>query len=181
MSNAHFMVDLETMGLAPNAAIVSIGIAEFDRKDIVSKFYTPVSLQSCLDAGLTTTQSTVDWWQQQSVEARMAWQTTDAPSLESALREMGLYLLKQAGSAKRVAVWGNGANFDPVLLTSAYEALRADPPWEFWNVHCFRTMKNMFRVQAAPRSGTHHNALDDAVTQALHLQRILANHNIELS
>lgn len=175
----HIMIDLETMGLRPDAAIVSIGAVHFDKTTILSEFYTPVSLKSCIDAGLTTDQSTIDWWMKQSVEARMAWQTDDAPSLYDALSNYTAWLRK-IGTDKEICPWGNGSDFDNVLMVSAHRALHVEPYWKYWNHHCFRTMKNMFEVANMPRQGTHHNALDDAKHQALHLQRILQIHKIEL-
>lgn len=59
----HIMIDLETMGVRPSSAVVSIGCVEFMQTDVISVFYTPVSLESCLKAGLTTDESTVKWWQ----------------------------------------------------------------------------------------------------------------------
>lgn len=179
MPKRHIMIDIETMGLEPNAAIISIGAVHFDKANLFTEFYTSVSLKSCLDLGLTTTQSTVDWWQKQSVEARMAWQNEDAPTLPDALVKFNRWALG-IGSLSEICPWGNGADFDLTILGSAHRALQVDPPWKYYNHHCFRTMKNMFRVADFPRQGTHHNALDDAKHQALHLQRILANHNLEL-
>jgi hypothetical protein len=179
MPNKHVMVDLETMGLQPNAAIVSIGAVHFDKTEILSTFYTPISLKSCLEHGLTQNQSTIDWWMKQSVEARMAWQTEDAPSLLDALSHYTSWLRK-IGTDKEIGPWGNGSDFDNVLMVSAHRALDVDPHWQFWNHRCFRTMKAMFPVANFPRVGTHHNALDDAKHQALHLQRILQIHKIEL-
>jgi exodeoxyribonuclease VIII len=175
----HFMIDLETMGIRPTSAIVSIGIVLFDQEYIRDKFYTNVSLASCKVLGLTTDLSTENWWAQESVEARAAWQSDDAPPLLEALTLMTQWMDSHAGH-KEVAPWGNGADFDLVLLKNAFDAIDADPPWEFYNHHCFRTMKNMFEVAKSPRTGTHHNALDDAETQALHLQRILKVHNLKL-
>lgn len=179
MPKKHIMIDLETMGLEPNAAIISIGVVHFTKDALLSEFYTAVSLKSCMDLGLTTTQSTVDWWMKQSVEARMAWQTEDAPDLMKALTQFTLWL-RSIGSEKEICPWGNGADFDLVLMGSAHRALQVDPPWKYYNHHCFRTMKNMFRVAETPRLGTHHNALDDAKHQAVHLQRILSTYRLEL-
>ena len=179
MPKKHIMIDLETMGLEPNAAIISIGAVHFTKDTLLEEFYSAVSLKSCMDHGLTTTSSTVDWWMKQSAEARMAWQTEDAPTLPTALSEFN-HWLRSIGSDKEICPWGNGADFDLVLMISAHRALQADPPWKYYNHHCFRTMKNMFRVAETPRLGIHHNALDDAKHQAVHLQRILTNYGQEL-
>lgn len=170
----HFMVDLETMGLRPNAAIVSIGATHFDQFNIVDRFYTAVNLKSCLDVGLTTDQSTVDWWAQQSPEARAAWDVEGAPELVDALVAFGAWL-RQHSSEQSMCMWGNGSDFDLVLLVSAYRALEAETPWKFWNHHCFRTFKNLFGDGVTVRKGTHHHALDDAVYQTeamLHMLKV---------
>jgi exodeoxyribonuclease VIII len=41
--------------------------------------------------------------------------------------------------------------------------------WEFWKDKCYRTVKGMYPDVKMERSGTHHNALDDAFYQTLHL------------
>lgn len=179
MFKKHVMIDIETMGIRPTSAIISIGAVHFDKTQIFSEFYVNVSLKSCMDVGLTTDQSTVDWWMKQSVEARMAWQREDAPQLMESLTQFTLWL-RSFGSDKQICPWGNGADFDLTILGNAHAALQLDPPWKFYNHHCFRTMKNMFEVAVPIRQGTHHNALDDAKHQVLHMQRILQNHNIEL-
>jgi hypothetical protein len=175
----HFMIDLETMGIRPTSAIVSIGIAHFNQTDVLDSFYTPVNLSSCLAHGLTQDQSTVDWWAKQSIEARSAWQTDDAPTLSEALTAMYKWMVCK-GSVKTNAPWGNAASFDLVLLANAFRAIEADPPWVFYNEQCYRTIKNIFKIGETPRQGTHHNALDDAFHQARHLNRILAIHKIPL-
>jgi exodeoxyribonuclease VIII len=176
----HVMADLETMGLRPDAAIVSIGACCFDIAQITHKFHTAVSLADCTRLGLTTDKSTVDWWFKQTPEARSAWQRPDAPPLLEAMSEFTSWL-RTLGSPESVAIWGNGAAFDPVLLESAYRALGADPYWRYYNVMCFRTLRNTFPdVSAPPFLGEKHNALDDAVHQAEHLQKILRLKNIAL-
>lgn len=191
----HVMLDLETMGLRPNAAIVSIGAVHFEgvtdqslshgtvlgNNDlrVVDSMHVAVSLKSCLDAGLTTDQSTVDWWSKQSAEARSSWQQEGAPTLEDALTSLSAFV-RRMGSEKDVCPWGNGADFDLVLLKSAYGALGADPPWRYWNHRCYRTVKGLFPVAEIPRQGTHHNALDDAVHQVATLRQIVRTHRLRL-
>lgn len=179
MSKKHFMIDLETMGLQPNAAIVSIGATHFDKSGVIDRFYTPVGLQSCTDIGLTTDRSTESWWAAQSPEARAAWDVPNPPSIGDALSGFNKWLAKHS-TISTTCPWGNGADFDLVVLKSAYEALHADPPWKFWNHHCFRTVKNLLGKSMQPRKGTHHHALDDAVHQTEALLEILSSRGIEL-
>lgn len=172
------MIDLETMGVRPTSAIVSIGAVEFTATEILKVFHTPINLESCFEAGLTADQSTIDWWAKQSDEARSSWESPDAPPLEIALATFSQWI-RDLGSGD-ICPWGNGADFDLVLLTNAYRAFDAEPPWKFYNQHCFRTLKNLFYVGNVARYGVHHNAADDAIHQVNHLHQILALHNLKL-
>jgi 3' exoribonuclease, RNase T-like len=176
----HIMIDLETMGVRPDAAIVSIGAVHFDQTEVHSQFHVAIQLASCLEHGLTQDQSTVDWWMKQSAAARSSWQGDHAVSLDEGMAMFSVWV-RNIGSEKQIKPWGNGADFDLVLLKSAYTALNADPPWRFYNHHCFRTVKNLFPTIGVPRAGTHHNALDDAMHQVQHLQAICKFGGLKLS
>jgi exodeoxyribonuclease VIII len=184
----HIMIDLETMGVRPDAAIVSIGAVHFKpvfgealAKDIqiLDEFHVAVSLKSCTDLGLTTDQSTVNWWAKQSSEARSSWQRDDAMPLLEALTSLSQWALFGV-SDRDVCPWGNGADFDLVLLKSAYSKLNADPPWRYYNQKCYRTMRTVFPVAEIPRQGTYHNALDDALHQTRTLQQIIRTYQVAL-
>jgi exodeoxyribonuclease VIII len=175
----HYMLDLETMGLRPTSAILSIGIVLFDKYGFQDTFYTPVSLKSCLEHGLTTDKPTENWWAKQSDMARKAWDTPDAPTLTEALTAMTHWMRKH-GVGKSAMLYGCGSDFDNVLLSNAFRAIDAEQPWVYYNNACYRTLRNFFPTDPVQRVGTYHNALDDAMTQTLQLQRILQVHNIEL-
>lgn len=46
-------------------------------------------------------------------------------------------------------------------------------PWAWRNDRCYRTIKALNRGVPMERLGAHHNALDDAISQALHLIAML--------
>lgn len=91
----HIMIDLETMDNRPTAAIVAIGAVAFDpatgEVDTDCAFYINIDLQSSLDAGLTVSGSTVNWWLQQSEAAREEI-TAPGERLEMALFEFSQWL-----------------------------------------------------------------------------------------
>jgi hypothetical protein len=165
------MVDLETMGTGPNAAITAIGAVEFDTTSgtLGRTFYNVVDLASAVEQGGQIDASTVMWWLRQSDEARAAL-GKDAISLPHALQQFAEWI---APCGPGVRVWGNGASFDNVVLGSAYRNAGWPQPWKFWNDRCYRTVKAMYPNILMERSGTHHNALDDAVSQAKHLLAML--------
>ena len=173
----EFMVDLETMGTGPTAAIVSIGCVPFDRESLIvlqDEFYTVVDLESSLKAELVAESSTILWWMQQSKEARIGLFSGRRAHLYEALSALKYLMASLVPAKNDRKVWGNGAAFDNVLLSSAYKAVGLETPWNFWNDRCFRTMKNEFADVPLPdRAGLHHKAVDDARYQAECLVEIL--------
>jgi hypothetical protein len=163
------MVDLETLGNGSNAVIISIGAVEFDpdTDTLGNEFYVLVDPQSCVDTGLKMDVGTVLWWMKQSDQARSAF-NRKGYALAEALRLFSEWY--PAGAP----LWGNGATFDNVIMTNAYKACGMEQPWKFWDDRCYRTLKNLLPGISLDRKGTHHNALDDAKTQALHANKLLA-------
>lgn len=159
------MLDLGTMGNGSNSAIVSIGACRFSMEGIHEEFYQVVNLQSCVDLGLVIDPSTVLWWNKQNEWARNVF-SEKGDSLAESLVMFSKWIGKDA------IVWGNGANFDNVILSNAYRTANLTQPWKFWNDRCYRTVKNLFPAIKMDRKGTHHNALDDAKNQAEHLIKI---------
>lgn len=160
------MIDLETMGNTPDSAIISLGAVFFDRKEqkLGEEFYRIIDLESSVAAGLRMTPSTVMWWMKQGDAARSQFNSLESVSLPAALQFFAEWFEKNGG----LYVWGNGADFDNVILTNAYKACHLKQPWPVYNNRCYRTVKNMFRDVKLQRVGTYHSALDDAKSQALH-------------
>ena len=165
------MLDLETLGNKPGSVIGAIGAVTFGDGKIISEFYQRVDAQSCIDAGLKMDVSTVMWWLAQGGEAR-AEMVKEGFALQEILRWFSQRLAEASPDPEDVVLWGNGAAFDNVLLAAAYDACRRDRPWKCWNDRCYRTVKALFPAVPFQRVGTHHNALDDARSQAMHLMAI---------
>jgi exodeoxyribonuclease VIII len=120
-----------------------------------------------LDIGLEVTGSMVEWWLQQSEEARKA--LLDNPVLvQRALRELSEFI----GTFEIKGVWGNGATFDNVILDNAYKAAQMNKPWKYYQDRCFRTTKAENQQILMEGIGVAHNALDDAKYQALYLIKL---------
>jgi len=159
----HVMIDLETMGTRPDAPIVSIGAVAFNGAGIGNEFYRNVDLKTSVAGGGVIDPDTLMWWLQQSDEARAALMVADT-ALTYALDDLAKWMPIGVDG-----VWGNGASFDNVIMSESYIRAGIARPWPFWKDKCYRTVKGMYPDVALERSGTHHNALDDARTQAEHL------------
>lgn len=172
----HVMVDLETLGSGPGCAILSIGAVAFDPggRALGDRFYQLVNTRSCRALGLREEAGTLAWWDRQSEQARtvLAEAETCDVALGAALGRFAGFLARHKGDGG-VKVWGNGADFDNAILAHLYDRLGLEQPWAFWNSRCYRTLKNLRPDVRMGRSGVHHNALDDAVSQATHAQRIM--------
>lgn len=171
------MVDIETLGTRPGSIILSIGAVAFaPGLGLECSFHQIINTDSCRVHGLSEDPATVKWWDNQSPEAqRTKIEAERAPNrLPDTLAAFSEFCGAHA-SPGVLRLWGNGSDFDNVLIAAAYDACRVEPPWKFYNSRCYRTLKNLTPAIRLERTGTHHNALDDARSQAEHACRILAS------
>lgn len=169
----NIMLDLETMGTAPGSAIVQIGAVDFSIYKIGDPFSVNIDLASCVNAGLRIEPNTVIWWLNQSDAARKSL-TVECVPLRDALTQFSDWIGKD-----KVAIWGDGAAFDNVLLASAYRVTKLPLPWHFANDRCFRTLKELFPVERI-LSDCKHNATSDATAQAKQVQAIVAKYGVRI-
>ncbi len=171
------MLDLETMGNGPNAAIVAIGAVVFDpvAVAIVDDFYTTADLKSSVNNGGIIDAETVKWWMRQEDNARSEIFAADQ-TIHNALNIFNDFLYEWSDRDNRL-IYGNGSDFDNVILASAYQNCGVKIPWKFYNNRCYRTLKNLRPDIKFECIGTAHNALDDAKSQAVHLMKIMSELN----
>jgi hypothetical protein len=177
----HCMIDLETYALTSNAYIRSIGACFFDENGVVDSFYESCdgSRQDLADVE----DEAVNWWRSQSDEAKAALANPQNNRLEDTLNSLSRWITAELAMQRRVrrrpdldvCVWGNGSDFDLVILTNAYRRCGIDIPWKWYNVRCYRTLKSL-AAYAVPKPkfvGARHDALNDALFQAEHASMIL--------
>lgn len=172
------MTDIETMSTEPNAAIVSIGACAFDPlqnqsiEELDERFYTTISLQTCVDAGLHISAGTVEWWLKQSPDAQAALFAEPHRQLRTACTEFRMWA--DDLRPKITSCWANDPDFDYVILREAYKAVGVMWPFAFWMNRSCRTIKDLAWPNGDTpdfRAGTlHHRADDDAAAQALMVQ-----------
>ena len=168
----NIMLDLETLSTMPNAMICSIGAVVFDQSGLGAEFYRRIKIDSCDQAGAHISPSTVMWWLRQSSEARDGFDTEKSSEFIPTLMDFSAFMQHYAPDAN---LWGNGADFDNVILASAYHRTGLVIPWGNYKSRCYRTLKSIAPKIKIDRSGIHHHALDDARSQAEHAIALL-NH-----
>lgn len=176
----HIMVDLETLGIRPGCKVLSIGAVEFNEAHVTKhEFYVEVKREE--QGGLHESQDTLRWWATQpaDVRDRLFEDRPDKLRLRDALVKFNTWL-NGFGTPKNICVWGNGADFDNPILTLAYDEMIHKPAWGTWNNRCYRTLKSLAPDVKIERIGSHHNALDDARSQAHHAVKIIQHLGLEV-
>ncbi len=176
------MLDIETLDTAQSAVVLSIGAVVFDphSKELGEKFYVEFTydLATQQRVGRTVSAGTVVWWMQQGAAAKQIFADPSPEgvrrvSTAQGLTEFASFISRNGG--KEAKLWGNGSDFDNVIVGSLFDSFGLVKPWSYGRNRCYRTMKRMFgEDMKVSRYGVHHNGLDDAITQAVHLQEIFA-------
>lgn len=168
------MIDIETLGVNPGSAILSIAAVKFNIKtgEVLKELYVVVDLKSCLEAGLKIEASTFYWWVNQSEEAKIDI-LKPSMNLSSALQSLSAFINKED------VVWGNSARFDLGLLNKAYEVLGIGLPWSFRNERCVRTIValNQSIRDEEEFIGVAHNPIDDCKHQIKYLVKTINSLN----
>lgn len=170
----HVMCDLECLDSASTAAIISIGLVYFDpyKYELGNELYIELGINAIkeqLAKGRTMSLDTIKWWMQQSDEARSVWGTGLVGNNGCLAKLKEFFDIDE-----KVVLWGNGSTYDNVVLRGYLDTFNAPVPFHYSRDFCYRTMKGMLGHKTKlERVGTHHNALDDAKTQAMHLINML--------
>lgn len=172
----HLMLDLETMGDTSYSSIVAIGAVEFNiiTGETGREFYEIVDLESCLQAGLTVTGSTIMWWLQQNHEARMNLVYQSKVSLYVALSRFQMFM---QDCPPDIEIWSKPPRFDMSILANAYHKLNFKIPWNHRNERCVRTLISLARNDDFTEiefGGSPHNVIEDCYHQ-IHICKTIFN------
>jgi len=157
------MVDLETLDTGPDAHVLSIGACVMDNE--LQQFYSVPGIDN---QGRSVNDDTIDWWLKQSKQARNESFRSTSVTLEQSLVSFANWWK----SIKATRIWAHGKDFDVTILTHAYQQYELKCPWRFWLTQDTRTLikfsEKLFDGEnfEPDRTGTYHNALDDAIFQA---------------
>ena len=180
----HVMIDLETLGKGSYAAIWTIGAVKFNPMNrdpddnggpiVTDKFHVRINMKSSFALGRADA-GTVEWWMQPERDL----------AREAIFRMPDVDLIEALDGFKEwfgedKPVWGNGATFDNVILSNAFGACNIERPWSYKSDRCYRTFKSLAPDVKPINVGVAHGALDDALAQAWHMQRIVKHLGLTL-
>lgn len=188
----HVMADIETLGTGNNALPIVLGGVKFSGDMIIDKFEVGIDPDDAQRYGRVITGGTIMYWfDPKRDEARKRLFDIPKVDLSSALQGFADWCRiepVEAASAPDApspawqlgSLWGKGSTFDNIILRAAAEATHTDWPFSFRQDECYRTLANRCPDVPYEQVGVAHVAVDDALSQALHLQRICAAKGFEL-
>jgi hypothetical protein len=176
-NDTEIMIDLETLSVRSDAAIVVIGAVKFSRigglkpLDELDTFYRRIDLESCVENGNRVDEETMKWWKQQDKDARYeALENPDRMPLRQALVEFATWM---KGST---FIWANSPDFDCTILAESYHKCNMAVPWKFWNTRDCRTLFDLGGISKKDLpTGDEHNALHDCYRQLAGFKKAIEN------
>jgi exodeoxyribonuclease VIII len=177
------MLDIESFGTGSDAIVVSIGAVRFrldteDDFDTIKEeersFYAVLDTEEQEADGRKSDPATMDWWNEQSAEARDVLRqpvedTTDA---------LNRFVRFCRGCTR---IWGNGNMFDNAIVRDICTDYGVEYPVKYWSDLDVRTLTYLWNKLTGwtlkgkrpdLKVGDAHNALDDARSQVLQVQRM---------
>jgi len=158
------MIDIETLGTASDAAVLSIGMVEFDActGETGTEVYLVLDVDSQLSAGASVTMGTIQWW------------ITEAAAVFPHLTHDGHVTSPDVAAAsvnmfckRRSRIWAQGPHFDMAIMNglARRHGMVTDCIEDHWKVRDVRTVTELTGVRPNRVKGQHHNAIQDCRAQ----------------
>ena len=166
------MIDIETIGVAPGATILTIAAQSFDPLGTGyynKQYYARITLES--QENRTIDQSTIDWWATQPEAQAEAFCEEGRIDLDQALDSLGKHIWHSN------FIWCQGPTFDCTILEHAYKSYNKPIPWQYYKVRDSRTVFSLW--PGLPKPPVSHHALEDCRRQIALLQTTLKHFNIK--
>jgi len=177
----HVMIDIETMASSRDAAVISIGLAEFipETCTIARVLEVRNTLEVQMDLGRRFDPGTMEWWLRQSPAAQK--QLLNAPRFTNAAAMMTKvyeFLHEISSSQWDLGLWAKGPSFDLVICRDLAEQVKVKWKGHYSREYCVRTILALAKsygwddiLAMAPEVA--HGALSDAVHQANQVMAVM--------
>jgi exodeoxyribonuclease VIII len=175
MKERHLMVDLETLAVSPKATVLTLGAVIFDpfAMGYEDHLYIKIDVDEQDTLGREVDPSTVEWWSKQNSKVmEEAFDLTDRYSVKES---MDMFHKFARGCTR---FWSHGSSFDLVILTDMMQQIQKSTPWQYWQFRDTRTIFDLGHDPEMPQDSKH-NALEDAIRQAVGVQNIYRKLKIE--
>lgn len=189
---SQFIIDIETMGINPRAPITAIACVPFDTENLLTYdeyvergIFLKVNWREQISNKThLPEESTIQWWSEQSREAKnysITPMETDL-SLTHAMEKLSDYIVNSKGyNYKSSWFWSRGIAFDMPKIEFAYQVTRVKCPINFRFARDIRTMIDCFTgsidglydLQNKPSNFIKHHALHDAAYDACCMAEII--------
>ena len=121
---------------------------------------------------------TIEWWNDQTPEAQTAF--ANPVDLREACLQFAIWLesvnpvkpvprYPDEVNGPEIRIWANDPHFDVSILDAVFRAVGLPVPWHYRSPRSMKTITEAAGMTSADYSnyGTAHNALDDAIAQAM--------------
>lgn len=169
---SNVMLDLETLGTRPDAAILSIGAIAFNLHDNLTQYFE-------VKCGADLTKYSVDYatfkfWMERPDDARNALFTEVVP-LADGLRGLANWIRYSCGNDSSPNIWAMPSKFDLPILENAFKVENVPVPWKYDSDACLRTLCKLAKITKAQRVQPRipHDALSDCEAQLATLRLAL--------
>jgi len=150
---AIIMVDIETLGKAPDAVVTQMAFKAVDKddpsEDVNSDaFYLPLTPQTDLNRKIDP--ETVIWWLDQDERARSRFKENSGGDFNVLVAFVRSFIAKVQAiieSSDDYEIWARGPQFDIVILESLFASCGESAPWDFRKVFDLRTMMELAGVK----------------------------------
>jgi hypothetical protein len=158
------MIDIETLGLTPGAAILEIAAATFTFEDAEGWewFNVEIDLLSSLAAGMTVDAETAAFHLKNGFAGHLRGQP-----LGRAMVGLHAWMNERAGALDRVWAWG--MDFERTMIEAACAAVEMELPWKFYQGADARTVWDLV-FPGKKHAARKHRAKDDVIDQIIDLR-----------
>ena len=163
----HIMLDIETLGVHPGSAILTLGAVEFDLffPSVSSghEFYRRVDQADPIMQRFTVNPETKAWWKKQDLKAyHEAFIEEPRTKITVTLEEFcdWFWLIDQGH-----CLWSHGASFDIPIVEDAMRRLQVVIPWKYSMIRDTRTIYDLAGHNREHLGKPIHHALEDCKVQ----------------
>lgn len=168
-NSTHYVIDIETLGTKPGCPILQIGVVQVRDGEVKDTLLVPISIDSCQNSNLwKIDDKTIEWWLSEHPETFVSL-LTDSIKKGKSIGEALVKLIEFCDSNTIFNFfWSKHPAFDFPILEKAFKACRYTAPWKYWEIRDIATLEDKLFLGSEPKTNSH-NALDDAVNEAITL------------